>query len=145
MTRLRADLLIGCLLLMARSLAVPQAPRNLGERIDEYWSSHSCIEAKCRNPVLVVEDRRIKVVRFDGGYREDHMKAEDLSEYLAKIPLSAWPQGPGMWVNCADFHVLYPGEAEEQFLQSQQTQLLAVTQIIQRLGLKRTNKQGVPY
>jgi hypothetical protein len=95
--------------------------------------------------VVVVEDREIKVVRFDGGYREDYMKAEDLSEYLAKIPLSAWPQGPRMWVNCADFHILHPGESEEELRQSQQSQLHAVTQIIGRLGLKRTNKQGVPY
>jgi hypothetical protein len=132
-------------MLSLQAVAVSSGPKNLGERIAAFWASRSCVESKCRNPVLVVEDHRIKVVRFDGGYREDCMQPGDLSDYLTKMPLSAWPQGPEMWVNRADFHLLKPGQSSDQARQSQQAQLIAVTENLQHLGLTRTDKGGHPY
>jgi hypothetical protein len=120
-------------------------PNNLGKRIAEYSDSSSCTEPKCKNPILVVLDHRIKVVRFDVGYREDYMKTEDLSDYLERIPLSAWPKGPKMWVNRSDFHPLHPGESADEAMQSQQTQFGTVIQILRRLGLIPTGKQGISY
>jgi hypothetical protein len=134
-----------CLVLSLQAVAVSSDPNNLGARIATFWASRSCVESNCRNPVLVVEDHRIKVVRFDGGYREAYMQPDDLSAYLTKMPLSAWPEGPKMWVNRADFHLLKPGQSSDEARQSQQAQLVAVAEILQHLGLTRTDKDGHPY
>lgn len=136
---------VAYLTLSFQSVTAFSEPNNLGKRIAEYSVSHSCNKPKCKNPILVVEDHRIKVVRFDVGYREDYMKPEDLSNYLEKIPLSAWPKGPKMWVNRADFHPLHPGESADEARQSQQAQFGTVIQILKHLGLIPTDKQGILY
>lgn len=144
-TRICFTSVVICLALSFQPVRALSEANSLGKRIAEYSTSHTRTESACDHPILVVEDHRIKVVRFDVGYREDYMKPEGLSDYLEKIPLSAWPKGPKIWVNRADFHPLHPGESADKALQSQQAQFGAAIQILKGLGLTPTNKQGISY
>jgi hypothetical protein len=134
-----------CLALALWPTVVPAQTGKLGERIAAYALARPCPEPQCRNPIVVVEDLRIKVVRFDGGYREESMKPADLAGYLDRIPLSAWQNGAKVWVNRADFHALHPGESGDEAKRSQQIQFASVLEILKQLALIPTNKEGIPY
>ena len=124
-----------------------EQPR-LGDTIREYAEAHPCTEGRCRNPVFVVRDEFIQVIRFDLGLEERseiHLTWKEVRPYLEHLPLSAWPQGPRAWVRDADFHIFRSGSTPDQQNALRRQQMMnskAIMRAFEDLGLTPTDKGG---
>ena len=124
--------------------AQSQGEGELRTRIMDYWRLHSC-ESKCRNPVIEVRSDTVKVVRFDRGRPiEKLVSLQGLRAFLMAMPLSAWPQGPRLWLRESDVTIIKRGEDENAARVAKHQKLISVIQICNELGLARTEKDGSP-
>lgn len=112
--------------------------RDLGEKIAAYWQSQTCSEAVCENPVLVVSDSDVEVVRPDENFKGDHILLKDLAAYLRNMPVSAWPEGARLWLRPADAATVLPGEPPSDWVAAQQKQMTDALRICRQLGLEPT-------
>jgi hypothetical protein len=122
----------------------------LGARITQYTHVHICSGRGCRNAIIVVFANRIKAVRFDGRYaegatyEEEYLTLDRLKDYLRSMPLSAWPNGPTLWVNESDYEITHGGESDDELNSAKHNQFTAVVRLCYSLGLTPTRKDGTP-
>lgn len=127
---------------MCSPCAKYQGNGELRTRILDYWHLHSC-KSKCRNPVIEVRSDTVKVVRFDSGRPiEEYVSVQGLRAFLMAMPLSAWPQGPRLWLRESDVTIIKRGEDENAARVAKHQNMISVIQICKELGLAGTEKDG---
>lgn len=113
--------------LLAASCRKTEAEPSLRDRILAANPSQYCLPNACFNPLVLAVEDGYYVTTFAGAKPQYlHVSPKDLSKYLQRLPMQAWPQGPKISISPSDFEI--DGKAVARNLETAQ-------QICQSLGL----------